>query len=93
MQQLLDKVQLGWHQAFKTMAMGPTRDRGDQFNTIAFYRNVFVAAYFEYRFMSVSSARKTCRHRGHGDLLVPLSNQPLAELPCPPYQSTLAVSA
>ncbi len=41
-QQLLDKLKLGRRQAFKTMAMGPTRDRNDQFETIAFYRNVFL---------------------------------------------------
>lgn len=41
-QQLLDRFQLGRRQAFKTMAMGPTRDRNDQFETIAFYRNVFL---------------------------------------------------
>lgn len=41
-QQLLDQLQLGRRQAFKTMAMGPTRDRNEQFETIAFYRNVFL---------------------------------------------------
>jgi hypothetical protein len=41
-QQLLDKLKLGRRQAFKTMVMGPTRDRNDQFETIAFYRNVFL---------------------------------------------------
>lgn len=41
-QQLLDQLKLGRRQAFKTMAMGPTRDRNEQFETIAFYRNVFL---------------------------------------------------
>jgi Rhodopirellula transposase DDE domain len=41
-QQLLDQFNLGHRQAFKTLAMGPTRDRNDQFATIAFYRNVFL---------------------------------------------------
>lgn len=41
-QQLLDKLNLGRRQAFKTMAMGPTRDRDEQFKTIDFYRNVFM---------------------------------------------------
>jgi hypothetical protein len=41
-QQLLDKLKLGHRQAFKTMAMGPSRDRNEQFETIAFYRKVFL---------------------------------------------------
>jgi len=41
-QQLLDRFHLGRRQAFKTLAMGPTRDRDDQFATIAFYRRVFL---------------------------------------------------
>jgi hypothetical protein len=41
-QQLLDRFELGRRQAFKTMAMGPTRDRNDQFETIAFYKGVFL---------------------------------------------------
>src|SRR5262249_6941422 len=41
-QQLLDELKLGRRRAFKTMAMGPTRDRNDQFETIAFYRNIFL---------------------------------------------------
>lgn len=41
-QQLLDQCHLGRRQAFKTMAMGPTRDRNDQFETIAFYKHVFL---------------------------------------------------
>jgi hypothetical protein len=41
-QQLLDKFKLGQRQAFKTLAMGPTRDRNDQFETIAFYKNLFL---------------------------------------------------
>lgn len=41
-QQLLDQFHLGRRHAFKTMAMGPTRDRNDQFETIAFYKQVFL---------------------------------------------------
>jgi hypothetical protein len=41
-QQLLDRFDLGRRQAFKTMAMGPTRDRNDQFATIALYKGVFL---------------------------------------------------
>jgi hypothetical protein len=41
-QQLLNQFKLGRRQAFKTMAMGPTRDRNEQFETIAFYRKVFL---------------------------------------------------
>lgn len=40
-QQLLEQFHLGRRQAFKTLAMGPTRDRNDQFETIAFYKQVF----------------------------------------------------
>jgi Rhodopirellula transposase DDE domain len=41
-QQLLDKFDLGRRQAFKSQAMGPTRDRNEQFENIAFYKNVFL---------------------------------------------------
>ncbi len=41
-QQLLDDGELGRRQAFKTMAMGPTRDRNEQFQTIAFYKEVYL---------------------------------------------------
>jgi hypothetical protein len=41
-QQLLDKFRLGRRQAFKTLAMGPTRDRNEQFETIAFYKNLYL---------------------------------------------------
>lgn len=41
-QQLLDRFDLGRRQAFKTLAMGPTRDRNDQFENIAFYKNLFL---------------------------------------------------
>lgn len=41
-QQLLDKFELGRRQPFKTLAMGFTRDRNAQFETIAFYKNLFL---------------------------------------------------
>ena len=41
-QQLLDKHKLGRRQAFKTLAMGPARDRNDQFQNIAFFKNLFL---------------------------------------------------
>jgi len=41
-QQLLDRFQLGRRQVFKTMAMGFTRDRNDQFENIAFYKSLFL---------------------------------------------------
>jgi len=41
-QQLLDRFRLGRRQAFKTLAMGFTRDRNDQFENIAFYKNLFL---------------------------------------------------
>jgi hypothetical protein len=41
-QQLLDHLRLGRRQVFKTLAMGPTRNRNDQFETIAFYREVYL---------------------------------------------------
>src|SRR5207247_1226568 len=41
-QQFLDKFKLGRRQAFKTLAMGPSRDRNDQFENIVFYKNLFL---------------------------------------------------
>lgn len=41
-QQLLDRFQLGRRQAFKTLPMGFTRDRNDQFENLAFYKNLFL---------------------------------------------------
>jgi hypothetical protein len=41
-QQLLERFELGRRQAFKTLAMGPTRDRNDQFETIALYKGAFL---------------------------------------------------
>jgi hypothetical protein len=40
--QLLDKFDLGRRQAFKSRAMGTTRDRDEQFRNIAFYKGVFL---------------------------------------------------
>ena len=41
-EQLLDAFHLGRRQAFKTTAMGPTRDRNQQFEIIRFYRELYL---------------------------------------------------
>ena len=41
-QQLLDKFEMGRRQAFKSQAMGPSRDRNEQFENIAFFKNLFL---------------------------------------------------
>ena len=41
-EQLLDEFHLGRRQAFKTLAMGPTRDRNQQFEIIRFYRELYL---------------------------------------------------
>src|SRR5262245_21054289 len=41
-EQLLDDFHLGRRQAFKTLAMGPTRDRNQQFEIIRFYRELYL---------------------------------------------------
>lgn len=41
-EQLLDEAHLGRRQAFKTVAMGPTRDRDEQFKIIAFYKELYL---------------------------------------------------
>lgn len=41
-EQLLDEFRLGRRQAFKTTAMGPTRDRNQQFEIIRFYRELYL---------------------------------------------------
>lgn len=41
-EQLLDEFHLGRRQAFKTTAMGPTRDRNEQFEIIRFYRELYL---------------------------------------------------
>jgi hypothetical protein len=41
-EQLLDEFRLGRRQAFKTVAMGPTRDRNEQFEIIRFYRDLYL---------------------------------------------------
>jgi hypothetical protein len=41
-EQLLDQFHLGRRQAFKTMAMGPTRARNEQFETITFYKELYL---------------------------------------------------
>ena len=41
-EQLLDKFHVGRRQAFKTVAMGPTRDRNQQFEIIRFYREFYL---------------------------------------------------
>ena len=40
-EQLLDKAHLGRRQAFKTVAMGPTPDRNQQFEIISFYKEFY----------------------------------------------------
>jgi DDE family transposase len=40
--QLLDVFHLGRRQAFKTVAMGPARDRNQQFEIIRFYKDLYV---------------------------------------------------
>jgi Rhodopirellula transposase DDE domain len=41
-EQLLDQAQLGRRQALKTMAMDQTRDRNQQFETISFYKQLYI---------------------------------------------------
>jgi hypothetical protein len=41
-EQLLDEFHLGRRQAFKSVAMGPTGDRNQQFEIIRFYRELYV---------------------------------------------------
>ena len=41
-EQLLDEFHLGRRQAFKAVAMGPTRDRNQQFEIIRFYRELYL---------------------------------------------------
>ncbi len=41
-QQLLKRFHLGRRQAFKAVAMGPSRDRDEQFQTIAFYKEFYL---------------------------------------------------
>jgi hypothetical protein len=41
-EQLLDEFHLGRRQAFKATAMGPTRDRNQQFEIIRFYREFYL---------------------------------------------------
>lgn len=40
-EQLLDEFHLGRRQAFKSVAMGPSRDRNQQFEIIRFYRDLY----------------------------------------------------
>lgn len=41
-EQLLEQAQLGRRQAFKTRAMSQTQDRNQQFETIAFYKDLYL---------------------------------------------------
>lgn len=44
-EQLLDEFHLGRRQAFKSMAMGPTGDRNQQFEIIRFYRELYLDSF------------------------------------------------
>jgi hypothetical protein len=44
-EQLLDEFHLGRRQAFKSVAMGPTHDRNQQFEIIRFYRELYLDSF------------------------------------------------